>query len=322
MRKILFGGDYNPEQWPTEVWAEDMKLMTGAGVSLVSAGIFSWSMVEPAPGRYDFGWFDDVMDRLADNGIGVSLATMTASPPPWLTKLHPEMLPQKADGTILWPGSRQHYCPSSPVYRDYAGRLVHQIAQRYGQHPALKLWHIGNEYGCHISRYCFCDVSTMDFRRWLRERYSDIDGLNDAWSTTFWSQRYSDWEEVLPPRTAPSFLNPAQQLDFQRFSDDAIMQCYLVERDIVRSYTPDIPVTTNFIGLVHKPINSFRWAREQDVVSLDSYPEQCSSTTPSVNATAKKPSMLTTGSATSFTLWCSPRSGQKIGKPSGQCCGR
>ncbi|WP_238012905.1 beta-galactosidase [Dactylosporangium sp. AC04546] len=269
---VMFGGDYNPEQWPESVWDEDMRLMTEAGVSLVSVGIFSWASVEPRPGEYDFGWFDRVLDKLAANGIGASLATMTASPPPWLARLHPETLPQRADGVRLWPGGRQQYCPSSPVYRDHAARLVESLASRYHSHPALRIWHIGNEYGCHV-RSCWCDVSAADFRRWLRERYGDLDALNAAWSTTFWSQRYGDWEEILPPRTAPTFANPAQKLDFARFSDDAILACYTMERDIVRRHTPAVPVTTNFIGLVHKPIDSYRWAREQDVVSLDSYPD-------------------------------------------------
>jgi beta-galactosidase len=272
MPRIMFGGDYNPEQWPEEVWAEDMRLMTEAGVSLVSVGIFAWSRVEPRPGEYDFDWFDRVMDNLAEAGIGASLATMTASPPPWLSRRHPEVLPERADGTRLWPGARQHYCPSSPIYREYATRLVEQVATRYANHPALRLWHVGNEYGCHV-RACYCDVSAADFRRWLQERYGDIETLNAAWSTTFWSQRYADWDEIMPPRTAPTFGNPAQKLDFARFSDAAIRACYLAERDILRRITPHVPVTTNFIGLAHKPIDSFRWAAEQDVVSLDSYPD-------------------------------------------------
>lgn len=268
---IWFGGDYNPEQWSRDVWAEDMRLMRDTGVSLVSVGIFAWAHVEPKPGAYDFGWFDEVMDNLADAGVGASLATMTASPPPWLSRLHPEMLPQNEDGTVLWPGSRQHYCPSSPVYREYAARLAEQVAIRYHDHPALRLWHIGNEYGCHV-RQCFCDVSAADFRRWLQERYGSLDELNRAWSTSFWSQRYGDWEEILPPRSTPTFGNPGHRLDFARFSNDAILACYLVERDAIRRHS-DAPVTTNFIGLVHKPIDCYRWAAEMDVVSLDSYPD-------------------------------------------------
>ncbi|NEB76153.1 beta-galactosidase, partial [Streptomyces sp. SID14478] len=267
--RLHFGGDYNPEQWPEETWAEDMLLMKEAGVTMVTAGIFSWAKVEPRPGEYDFGWFDRVMDHLGDAGIRVCLATMTASPPPWLSRLHPEVLPESADGSRRWPGGRQHYCPSSPVYRTYAARLVERLATRYAEHPALDTWHVGNEYGCH-TRQCYCDVSAADFRRWLGERYGTVEELNDAWSTAFWSQRYDTFDEVLPPRLAPTFANPAQQLDYWRFSDDALRQCYLAEHAVLRRVTPDVPVTTNLMPQ-HKPVDAFAWAPHQDVMSLDYY---------------------------------------------------
>ncbi|MBO8185628.1 beta-galactosidase [Streptomyces spirodelae] len=269
--RLHFGGDYNPEHWPEEVWAEDLRLMRQAGVTMVTAGIFSWGLVEQQPGTYDFDWFDRVMAGLADAGIQVCLATMTASPPPWLSRQHPEILPATAEGARRWPGSRQHYCPSSPVYRRYAVRLVEQLATRYAGHPALALWHIGNEYGC-SNPVCYCDVSAADFRRWLRERYGTVEALNTAWSTTFWSQRYGDFEEVLPPRTTPTHPNPTQQLDYARFSDDALLRCCLAEREVLRRITPDVPVTTNHMPH-HKPVDPFRWAAYEDVTALDYYHE-------------------------------------------------
>ncbi|MGP3983592.1 beta-galactosidase [Streptomyces sp. KR80] len=268
---LAFGGDYNPEQWPREVWSDDHRLMKEAGVNLVSVGIFSWAMVEPEPGRFDFGWFDEVMDGLAAAGVSACLATMTASPPPWMAELHPETLPMRADGTRLWPGGRQQYCPSSPVYRRYAARLVEQIGRRYRDHPALALWHIGNEYGVHVST-CYCDTSTEAFRSWLQHRYGTLDALNDAWSTTFWSQRYGDWQQILPPRIAPTFPNPAQQIDFLRFSSDELLACYRMERDTLREIAPHVPATTNLLG-VWKPVDFFSWASELDIVSHDSYPD-------------------------------------------------
>lgn len=268
---IAFGGDYNPEQWPESVWAQDMRLMRQASVSMVSIGIFSWAMVERRPGEFDFSWFDRVMDNLAANDVAVCLATMTASPPPWMARLYPETLPQRADGVRLWLGARQHYCPSSPVYRQHAAQLVERLATRYAEHPALALWHIGNEYGCHVST-CYCDVSATDFRRWLRERYGSIDALNEAWSTSFWSQRYDNWAEILPPRSAPSFPNPTQQIDFARFSSDAMLDCFLLEKEIVKRITPRVPVTTNLLS-VWKPVDFFRWAQHCDVISHDSYPD-------------------------------------------------
>jgi beta-galactosidase len=268
-RRIHFGGDYNPEQWPESVQDEDVRLMKEAGVSMVTVGIFAWAQVEPRPGEFDFGWFDRVLDRLDGGGIRACLATMTASPPPWLSHRHPEVLPESAAGERRWPGSRQHYCPSSPVYREHARRLVERLAARYADHPALELWHVGNEYGCH-TRQCFCDVSGEDFRRWLRERYGTVDALNSAWSTAFWSQRYDSFEEVLPPRTAPTFPNPAHQLDYLRFSSDALLECYLGERRVLTRITPGVPVTTNLMPN-HKPVDAFDWARHQDVMSLDFY---------------------------------------------------
>jgi beta-galactosidase len=271
LERILFGGDYNPEQWNEAVRAEDAALMRRAGVNLVTLGIFGWGQVEKAPGEFDFSLFDRVMDELGENGVAVSMATMTASPPPWLARLYPDTLPERADGTRLWPGARQHYCPSSPVYREHATRLVERLAERYGDHDALALWHIGNEYGCHVSA-CHCDVSAADFQHWLRGRYGDLDALNEAWSTTFWSQHYERWDEILPPRSAPSFCNPSQQLDFARFSSDALLDCYLAEKQVLRAITPDVPVTTNLLSL-WKPVDAFRWAEHMDIVSHDSYPD-------------------------------------------------
>ncbi|WP_207934455.1 beta-galactosidase [Actinomadura sp. KC06] len=268
---IGYGGDYNPEQWPEDVWAEDVRLMAEAGVNLVSLGIFSWARVQPEPETFDWGWLDRVMDLLADGGVAVCLATMTASPPPWLARLHPETLPVRPDGTVLWPGARQHFTPSSRVYRDYATRLVERLATRYGGHPALAAWHVGNEYGCHVSD-SYGNVDAVAFRDWLRRRYGTIDALNEAWSTTFWSQRYATWDEINPPRQAPTFPNPAQRIDFRRFSSDALLECFLAEKEVLRRVTPNVPVTTNFFPL-RDTLDLHAWAPHQDVVSYDSYPD-------------------------------------------------
>ncbi len=269
MPHILYGGDYNPDQWPERVWDEDVHLMQEAGVNLVSLAIFSWSRLEPSEGKYDFAWLDRIMDKLHAGGIAVDLATATASTPPWMSHQHPEMLPVTIDGVRLWHGARQHYCPSSPVYRSAARRLAEQMAARYAEHPALAMWHVGNEFGCHVA-YCYCDVSAEAFRKWLQERHGSIEDLNRAWGTDFWSQRYSNWDEVLPPRRTPTWPNPSQQLDFMRFSSDELLACYEIEREALRERTPDVPITTNFMRFF-KPLDYWKWAEREDVVSDDVY---------------------------------------------------
>ncbi|MEU7654059.1 beta-galactosidase [Micromonospora taraxaci] len=266
---IYFGGDYNPEQWPEQTWSEDVELMRRAGVNLVSVGIFSWALLEPTPGRFEFGWLDRVLDLLHDGGIQVDLATATASPPPWLARAHPETLPRRADGAILWPGGRQAYCPSSPVFRERSLELVRAVAGRYAEHPAVVMWHVSNELGCH-NVHCYCDVSAEAFRGWLRERYGDLDRLNDAWGTAFWSQRYGDWAEINPPRTAPTFANPTQQLDFLRFSSDEQRAQLRAEREVLKTLVRQ-PVTTNFMIGMAKNMDYHSWAPDVDLVSNDHY---------------------------------------------------
>ncbi|WOI60754.1 beta-galactosidase [Streptomyces fradiae] len=266
--RILFGGDYNPEQWPEETWADDMRLMRDAGVNSVTVGVFSWARVEPRPGVRDFGWLDRLMDLLHAHGVGAVLATPTASPPPWLGALHPGTLPRDEDGRTVWWGSRQHFCPSSPVYRSHAAAITGDLAARYAGHPALTMWHIGNEYGTH----CWCDGTARHFRRWLAARHGTLDALNEAWGTAFWSQRYDTWDEVIPPRRAQYLRNPAHLLDFRRFTSDALLECHRAERDIVARHTPHIPVTTNLMAF-WPGLDGWAWAAEEDAVSVDVYPD-------------------------------------------------
>jgi beta-galactosidase len=268
--RLAFGGDYNPEQWPESVWQQDVELMREAGVNLVSLGIFSWALLEPAEGRYDLSLLDRVVELLHANDVKVDLATATASPPPWFPHAYPHTLPVDANGVRRSFGARQAYCPSAPEYRRAAAALAGTIAQRFADHPAVVMWHVNNEYGCH-NWHCYCDVSARAFRGWLRDRYESLDALNDAWGTAFWSQRYTDWEQINPPRLVSyrSHANPGQQLDFWRFSNDEVLACFRAEAAAVRAVANQ-PLTTNFMGFF-KPLDYRRWAPEQDLISNDHY---------------------------------------------------
>jgi beta-galactosidase len=269
---IAFGGDYNPEQWPESVWHSDVELMKRAGVNLVSVAIFSWALLEPKEGVYEFDWLDRVLDLLHTNGIRVDLANASASPPPWFSHKYPQSLPVTADGVRHSYGSRQAFCPSSPEYRRAAAALTTAIAERYSDHPAVIMWHVHNEYGCH-NLPCFCDVSAAAFRVWLQRRYSTLEELNEAWGTAFWSQHYYDWEEILPPRRSGTHVNPTQQLDFARFSSDELLDCFKAEAAILRARSPH-PITTNFMGFsmgLSRPVDYWRWAEQMDVISNDHY---------------------------------------------------
>ena len=268
---IWYGGDYNPEQWPESVWPDDVRLMRKAGVTLATVGVFSWARIQPAEGEFDFDWLDRVLDLLHGGGIKVCLATATASPPPWATAAYPAMLTQNREGATRWPGSRQHYAPTSPDYRRLAAELATAVVGRYKDHPAVTMWHVNNEFGCHLT-YDYSDQAARAFRVWLRARYGDIDALNDAWGTWFWSQRYTDFEQIVPPRLAPYSVNPGGLLDFRRFSSDALLDLFRMEKKIIRDAGATQPVTTNFIG-AWPTTDYWAFAAEVDVVSDDCYPD-------------------------------------------------
>ena len=267
---IRYGGDYNPEQWTRETWLEDVELMKRARVNLVSVGIFSWGLLEPREGEYDFSQLDEILDLLAGAGIDVDLGTPTASPPAWFWKNYPESRPVTRHGVPLGFGSRGMASPSSNDYRRAAAAITEQLARRYANHPALAMWHVHNEYGAPVSE-SYDQHSVAAFRGWLEDRYSSLDRLNAAWGTAFWGQRYQQWDEIDAPRAAATVVNPAQRLDFARFTSDALLDCFIAERDVIKAHTPHLAVTTNFMASSCPSMDYWKWAREVDVVANDHY---------------------------------------------------
>lgn len=271
--RIWYGGDYNPDQWPEEVWDDDVRLMKKAGVNLVSVGIFSWAKIETSEGVCDFDWLDRIIDKLGEAGIAVDLASATASPPMWLTQAHSEVLWKDYRGDVCQPGARQHWRPTSPVFREYALKLCRAMAEHYKGNPYVVAWHVSNEYGCH-NRFDYSEDAEYAFQQWCEERYGTIDAVNDAWGTAFWAQRMNDFSEIVPPRFIGdgNFMNPGKLLDFKRFSSDALKAFYIAERDTLAEITPDLPLTTNFMVSASGSVLDYDdWGDEVDFVSNDHY---------------------------------------------------
>ncbi|MCK6064905.1 MULTISPECIES: beta-galactosidase [Microbacterium] len=267
---IWYGCDYNPEQWDAATIDEDLRLMREAGVNLVTLGVFAWAIIEPAPGEYRFEWLDDLIDRLGEAGIAVDLATASASTPAWLGDLDPELASIDEYGRRRSGGTRGHHCPSSAVYRSASRRLTAELARRYALNPTVVMWHSGNEFGGAAA--CFCGRCRTQFVGWLRRRYGELDALNDAWGTAFWSLRFGSWDQIQPPGATSDFGNPAQYLDWNRFRSDLLLGQFTAERDLIKAVAPHAQVMTNFMGLFHG-LDYWKWARAEDLVTDDTYPD-------------------------------------------------
>jgi beta-galactosidase len=269
--KIIFGGDYFPEQWPEEIWKEDIRLMKQANVNMVSIAIFAWALLQPDEETFTFEWLDKIMDMLAKNNIAVCLGTSTAAQPNWLTKKYDDILLVRESGEPIAAGSRQTYCVNSQSYRKAIKRLVKEMAIHYRGHKALKLWHINNEYA-NKNSMCFCKNCEKNFQQWLKIKYKNLDNLNECWGTFFWSEKYFDWDEINTPRASAGGRNATKLLDYKRFISESIFILYREEYNVIKDITPDIPVTTNFEGDWNKFDHSL-FRKNLDVVSLNSYPD-------------------------------------------------
>ena len=272
-RGIAFGGDYNPDQWPEEIWDDDIRLMEKAGVNTVALAIFSWDRIQPTEDRWNFGWLDRIIEKLGKAGIATDLASATATAPLWLYEKHPEVLPRDKYGHQVNAGSRQSWSPTSPVFKEYALTLCRKLAERYGSNPYVTAWHMGNEYGWN-NREDYSDNALEAFRAWCRRKYGTIDALNQAWGTTFWGQEMNDFDEALIPRFmgADSMVNPGQKLDFERFGNDMLLDFYKAERDAIAEICPDKPFTTNFMVSTDQCCMDYAdWANEVNFVSNDHY---------------------------------------------------
>jgi beta-galactosidase len=263
---LLHGGDWSPEQWLDQpaVLEEDFRLMQKAGCNTFSIGIFAWSHLEPEEGRFTLEWLDRVMDGLAKRGFYAFLATPSGAKPQWMSRKYPEVRRIGADGERELHGGRHNHCFTSPVYREKVRIMNGRLAERYRGHKALALWHVSNEY----SGACYCDYCLAAFRAWLEKRYGSLDALNQAWWTSFWSQRFQAWDQIDPRQSPVDGL----LLDWDRFVTYQTGDFMKNEAAPLRAATPDVPVTTNFMQLNFAGLDYYRLAEQCDRISWDAYP--------------------------------------------------
>ena len=267
---LIHGGDYNPDQWLgyPDVLKEDVRLMNLAGVNSASVAIFAWAALEPEEGKYNFGWLDETFDRLWKGGVRIVLATPSGARPAWMDEKHPDVLRTNADRTKRLHGLRHNHCFTSPYYREKVREMNRMLAERYGKHPALMMWHISNEY----SGECHCPLCQEAFRNWLRKKYdNDIEKLNHEWWTYFWSHRYTSFDQIESPSPLGETAVHGMNLDWKRFVTDQTIDFYRNEIAALREITPDIPVTTNLMGFFDG-LDYWKFSQELDVASWDNYP--------------------------------------------------
>lgn len=273
INKVLYGGDYNPEQWPEEIWEEDMRLFKLAGIDEVTLNVFSWAALQPSEDTYNFEKLDKIMDLVEANGLKVFLATSTAAHPAWMAKRHPDILRTEFSGMKRKFGSRHNSCQNSPTYQKYFVLLAKKLAERYGERECVIGWHICNEYGGE----CYCENCEKQFRVWLKEKYGTIEEVNKAWDTSFWGHTFYDWDEIVLPNMLSEHFEPDRttfqgiSLDYRRFNSEGMLKCYQAEAAAIRSVVPDAKITTNLMGF-YKPLDYQMWAKSMDFISWDNYP--------------------------------------------------
>ena len=267
---ILHGSDYNPDQWldRPDILEKDIELMKKAKMTSMSLGIFSWSAYEPTEGEFHMDWLKDIMDKLYENGIYTILATPSGARPAWLDEKYPECMRVGADDHRAHHGVRHNHCMSSPKFREKTGIIINKIIDTVGKHPGLAMWHLSNEFGGE----CFCPLCKKKFQDYLANKFdNDINKLNKAWWTGFWSHTYNDFSQIEPPYLNGEFSVMGLNLEWKRFTTWNTTDYMKSEIDIIRKRTPNIPITTNFMQLF--PGLDYRvMAKELDVISWDSYP--------------------------------------------------
>ncbi len=241
-RKLYFGAAYYPEHWPEDRWPEDIRLMQAAGMNVVRMAEFAWSTMQPEAEEFNFGWLDRAIERLAESGIASVLGTPTAAPPAWLVEICPDILAVDENGRRVQFGNRCHYCVNSPEYHQAVSRIVQAMGEHFGSNTHVIGWQIDNEY----NRVCYCGRCKQLFQQFLAEKYGSLAELNRRWTTAYWSQTYSNWEQI-PIPIGPH--HPSLMLEFKHFVSASYRRFQRLQLDVLHPYLHAGAWTThNFMG--------------------------------------------------------------------------
>lgn len=288
LSRFLYGGDYNPDQWTEETWPEDIKVFKKVDLNSATINIFSWAVLEPREGVYDFSKLDKIVQELSDANFDIVMGTATAAMPAWMFKKYPDIARVDYQGRRHVFGQRHNFCPNSKNYQRLDSELVEKLAQHYADNPHIVVWHVNNEYGGN----CYCGNCQNAFRDWLRNKYKTLGALNKAWNMNVWSHTIYDWDEIVVPNELGDAWGPESSetivaglsIDYLRFQSESLQNLFKMEKAVIKKYDPETPVTTNFHSLPNKMIDYQKWAKDQDIISYDSYP--------TYDAPAYKPAFL------------------------------
>ncbi|WP_131501665.1 beta-galactosidase [Lactobacillus crispatus] len=288
LSRFLYGGDYNPDQWTEETWPEDIKVFKKVDLNSATINIFSWAVLEPREGVYDFSKLDKIVQELSDANFDIVMGTATAAMPAWMFKKYPDIARVDYQGRRHVFGQRHNFCPNSKNYQRLDSELVEKLAQHYADNRHIVVWHVNNEYGGN----CYCGNCQNAFRDWLRNKYKTLGALNKAWNMNVWSHTIYDWDEIVVPNELGDAWGPESSetivaglsIDYLRFQSESLQNLFKMEKAVIKKYDPETPVTTNFHSLPNKMIDYQKWAKDQDIISYDSYP--------TYDAPAYKPAFL------------------------------
>jgi beta-galactosidase len=275
LKKFIYGGDYNPEQWSKTTWQKDLQAFQQAKINSVTLNVFSWALLEKQEGNYDFAKLDQIIKMFSAAHFQIILATATAAMPAWMFQKYPDVARVDFQGRRHVFGQRHNFCPNSPNYQRLAEALVDKLAARYAKNSNIVAWHVNNEYGGD----CYCQNCQRAFQKWLQQKYRTLENLNHAWNMNFWSHTIYAWNQITVPNELGdgaldehNFAVSGLAIDYCRFQSDSLLRLFQQEKKLIEHYNDHVLITTNFHSTPNKSLDYFKWAKSQDIISYDSYP--------------------------------------------------